>query len=79
MDKDKDKDKDEIKESLRERLIRVRLEHKLTQTEEGKLVDKSKTAVASWEQGLSIPDPVTLKRLAMYYEKTMNWMYGDEE
>lgn len=74
-----DKDIDEIKKSLRERLIQVRLEHKLTQTEEGKLVDKSKTAVASWEQGLSIPDPVTLKRLAAYYEKTMNWMYGDEE
>lgn len=74
-----DKDRDEIKDLLRERLIQARLEHKLTQTEEGKLVDKSKTAVASWEQGLSMPDPVTLKRLALYYKKTMDWMYGDEE
>ena len=74
-----DKDKDEIKESLRERLIRVRLEHKLTQTEEGKLVDKSKTAVASWEQGLSLPDLVTLYRLATYYQKTLEYMYGEEK
>ena len=70
---------EDLKKEIRERLIALRLENGLSQTEEGKLVGKSKTAVASWEQGLSMPDIVTLKRLAMYYNKTMNYMYGDEE
>ena len=48
---------DIIKEKIRERLIRLRISHFLTQTQEGEIVGKSKTAVASWEQGLSIPDP----------------------
>lgn len=70
---------EDLKKEIRERLIALRLENELSQTEVGKLVGKSKTAVASWEQGLSMPDIVTLKRLATYYHKTMNYMYGDEE
>lgn len=70
---------EDLKKEIREKLIALRLENGLSQTEVGKLVGKSKTAVASWEQGLSMPDIVTLKRLAMYYNKTMNYMYGDEE
>ena len=70
---------DIIKDKIRERLIRLRISHFLTQTQEGEIVGKSKTAVASWEQGLSIPDPVTLKKLALYYGKTMDYMYGDSE
>ena len=70
---------EDLKKEIRERLIALRLEKGLSQTEVGKLVGKSKTAVASWEQGLSMPDIVTLKRLALYYQKTMNYMYGDEE
>ena len=70
---------EDLKKEIREKLIALRLENGLSQTEVGKLVGKSKTAVASWEQGLSMPDIVTLKRLAIYYHKTMNYMYGDEE
>ena len=50
----------------------------MTQTDVGKIVGKSKTAVASWEQGASMPDIVTLHRLATYYEKTIEFMYGEE-
>ena len=70
---------DIIKDKIRERLITLRSRHFLTQTQEGDIVGESKTAVASWEQGLSIPDPVTLKKLALYYGKTMDYMYGDSE
>ena len=65
-----------LRDKIRVTLIELRNEYGLTQTEVGKIVDKSKTAVASWEQGLSLPDAVTLYRLAVYYGKTMDYMYG---
>lgn len=66
----------EIRENIRKVLIECRTEHGLTQTDVGHLVGKSKNAVASWEQGLSCPDAVTLHRLATYYQKTLDYMYG---
>ena len=68
---------DELRSRIRNVLVSLRTEHELSQTEVGKIVGKSKTAVASWEQGLSLPDLVTLKRLAIYYNKTMDYMFGD--
>ena len=70
---------DDVKEKIRSILIRCRTANNLTQTEIGKVVGKSKTAVASWEQGLSLPDAATLYKLARYYGKTMNYMYGEED
>lgn len=67
-----------LREMVRKRLIQCRTDNQLTQTEVGKTVGKSKNAVASWEQGLSLPDAVTLYRLAVYYEKTMEYMMGDD-
>lgn len=68
---------DELRSRIRDVLVNLRTEHELSQTEVGEIVGKSKTAVASWEQGLSLPDLVTLKRLAIYYNKTMDYMFGD--
>lgn len=68
-----------LKNKIRSVLIECRTERKMTQTDVGKIVGKSKTAVASWEQGLSMPDAVTLYRLALFYEKTLAYMYGEEE
>lgn len=68
----------ELKDKIRKILIELRTSNKLTQTEIGKVVGKSKTAVASWEQGLSLPDAVTLYRLANYYQKSMDYMYGNK-
>lgn len=68
-----------IREAIRKRLIQCRTDNELTQTDIGKVVGKSKNAVASWEQGLSLPDIMTLYRLAMYYEKTLEFMYGEDE
>jgi transcriptional regulator with XRE-family HTH domain len=69
---------DILKERIRQILIECRKERNMTQTDVGKIVGKSKTAVASWEQGASMPDIVTLHRLATYYEKTIEFMYGEE-
>lgn len=70
---------DDIREKIRDILIRCRTSNNLTQTEVGKIVGKSKTAVASWEQGLSLPDAATLYKLARYYGKSMDYMYGEGE
>lgn len=69
----------EIKDRIRRILINCRNEKQLTQTEVGKIVGKSKTAVASWEQGLSMPDAATLYRLSIYYKKSIAYMYGETE
>lgn len=71
-------DNETIRDNIRRTLITCRNENQLTQTEVGKIVGKSKTAVASWEQGLSMPDAATLYRLAKYYEKSLAYMYGEE-
>ena len=70
---------DEMKNKIRGILIECRTQRELTQTDVGKIVGKRKTAVASWEQGLSMPDAVTLYRLAQYYGKTIDYMYGDSD
>lgn len=69
----------EIKETVRQRLIECRKEKGVTQTEVGIIVNKGKTAVASWEQGISSPDIATLFRLAAYYNKTISYMYGESD
>ena len=67
-----------IKGKVRNILIECRKEKGLTQEQVGKIVDKKKTTVASWEQGLSSPDIETLYRLAKYYGKSISQMYGEE-
>ena len=68
-----------IKKKVRSILVECRTANNLTQAEVGKAIGKSKTAVASWEQGLSMPDASTLYRLAAYYGKTIAYMYGEQE
>lgn len=70
---------DKIREIIKNRLIECRKLNNLSQTEVGKIVGKSKNAVASWEQGLSLPDLITLYQLANYYGKSLDYMYGDAE
>lgn len=69
----------EIRDTIRNRLIECRIESNLTQKEVGEVVKKSSNAVASWEQGLSLPDIVTLIRLAKYYGKSLDFMFGEKE
>lgn len=68
-----------LREKIRKRLIECRTDNQLTQKEVGGIVGKSAHAVASWEQGLSLPDAPTLFILANYYEKSLDYMYGGEE
>lgn len=70
--------KDNVKENIRNNLVAFRLESGMTQTEVGEYVGKSKTAVASWEQGLSSPDAEVLYLLSLLFKKTIGQMYGKE-
>lgn len=68
-----------IRERVRNNLIELRVSHELSQQDVGDICGKSKNAVASWEQGLSLPSIATLYRLAKYYGKTLDYMYGEEK
>lgn len=68
----------ELRQTIRNRLIECRIEANLTQKEVGEIVGKSSNAVASWEQGLSLPDIETLYNLTKYYGKTLKYMFGEE-
>lgn len=67
----------DMRDKVRKILIELRIENKLTQTEVGQIVGKSKNAVASWEQGLSLPDIVTLYKLSKYYGHSVDYMFGE--
>ena len=69
---------EEIREGIKKALIAAREEKGLTQSELSKIINKTPTAVASWEQGLSLPNLQTLYRLATYYGKTLDYMFGEE-
>lgn len=69
----------EVRTIIRNRLIKCRNEANLTQKEVGEIVGKSSNAVASWEQGLSLPDIETLYQLTKYYGRTLNYMFGIED
>ena len=76
MKSDEDK---KVRDHIKNVLIECRVSRELTQTDVGKIVGKSKNAVASWEQGLSLPDIVTLLRLSKYYGVSIDYMYGESE
>lgn len=68
---------EEIRQIIRNNLKELRIANGKTQLDIANLTGKSENAVGSWEQGLSLPDIVTLMRLANYYNKTIDYMYKD--
>jgi putative transcriptional regulator len=68
----------EVRTKVMNILIECRKEKGISQKELAKIIDSKETTVASWEQGKSLPSVDMLYRLAKYYEKTMDYMYGDE-
>ena len=64
-----------LRENIRQNLIALR-EHKgLMQIEVAELVGKSRTAVASWEQGLSLPHLTDLYKLSKLYDKSLEYFF----
>lgn len=71
------KEKDELRDIIKANLIDLRTKKNLTQSKLAKLVGKSANAVASWEQGLSLPDITTLYNLSKFYRVKMEYFYED--
>ena len=70
---------EQIRTDIMNTLIECRKEKGLTQLELSKVIGKTPTAIASWEQGLSLPSPQMLYRLAAYYDKSLEYMYGERD
>lgn len=69
----------EVRGKVQNILIECRKEKGLSQKELAKIMDSKETTVASWEQGKSLPSIDMLYRLAKYYGKTMDYMYGEKK
>lgn len=68
----------EIRTRVTNALIECRKEKDISQKELARAIDSKETTVASWEQGKSLPSVDMLYRLAKYYGKTMDYMYGEQ-
>ena len=58
-------------------LIKFREEKKLSQKQVADYLGLKPTAVASWEQGISLPKIHILYQLSIFYGKTIAEMYGE--
>jgi transcriptional regulator with XRE-family HTH domain len=72
-------EKDELREIVRTNLIDLRKKKNITQLKLARMIDKSANAVASWEQGLSLPDAVMLYRLSIFYSVKMEYFFEDHK
>jgi transcriptional regulator with XRE-family HTH domain len=70
---------DELRNNIKVNLINLRKKKDVTQVKIAELMNKSSNAVASWEQGLSLPDVTTLYKLSKYYGVTMEYFYLNHE
>lgn len=68
----------EIREIIRKNLVECRKEHEISQRDLAIILGSKETTVASWEQGKSLPSIDMLYRLAKYYGKTLDYMYGEK-
>ena len=74
-----EKTRDELRETIRTNLISLRKSKGLNQTDIADYVGKKGTTVASWEQGISLPDITTLYKLSDFYYVTMEYFFVEHE
>lgn len=70
-------EKDVLRENIKNNLIKLRQKKGLTQADIAEETGKVKTAVASWEQGKSLPDVTTLYHLSKFYNVSLEYFYED--
>ncbi|MBM7582479.1 transcriptional regulator with XRE-family HTH domain [Caldicoprobacter guelmensis] len=58
------------------RLKELRKEHKMTQTELGKILGLSTSAIGMYEQGRRDPDSFTLQKIADTFNVTVDYLLG---
>lgn len=67
----------DMRNIIRDNLKRLRVENDKTQLDIAKYCGKSENAVGSWEQGLSLPDIVTIAKLAKLYNVSIDVFYEE--
>ena len=60
------------------RLKKVRKEKKITQEEIAGFLDVKRQTYSAYERGVSVPDSLTLKKLADYFEVSTDYFFLDE-
>lgn len=74
-----DQTRDELRETIRQNLIQLRKRKGISQLDIAIYTNKKATTVASWEQGISLPDITTLYRLSKYYNVIMEYFLEHHE
>lgn len=70
---------DEIKNNLSKNIIKLRKEKKLTQLELANALNYSDKSVSKWENGDTIPDIEVIKRLADFFNVSVDSLIGSPE
>jgi len=70
---------EELRQNIRLNLVYMRNRKGLKQSDVAEIAGKKNNTIASWEQGLSLPDLQTLYRLSRYYGKSLEWFYENTE
>ncbi len=68
-----------MKYEIKFKIKELRKENNLTQKELAKLVNKSETGLASWEQGLSEPSVNDIRLLCSIFNVSADYMLGLED
>lgn len=58
------------------RLKRLRKEKRITQEELGYRMEVGRSTVANWENGIRCPSPVTMRKLAVFFNVSSDYLYG---
>lgn len=61
------------------RLKELRIEKNISQAEIGKLLNMSKMAISHWEKGNSEPSIDQLKKLALFFDVSIDYLVGYTE
>lgn len=65
---------DDIKQVAAQNIAKLRVDRKMTQLELAEALNYSDKAVSKWERGESLPDVVTLKRIADLFGVTVDYL-----
>lgn len=61
---------------IKDRIKKERLEKGLNQPELAKVMNISKQTVSHWENGIRIPDTLTLSKLADFFDCSVDYLLG---
>lgn len=70
---------EDIRNNIKNNLINLRKKYGLTQSDIADITEKKAPTIASWEQGISLPDLQTLYRLSKYYHVMLEYFYEHKE